>query len=79
MALVAGEMAWVLGAGLAVGLIGAWMLSRLLSTLLYGVTMHDPMTFALVPIVLAIPAVAAAIVPARRAARVNPADVMRAE
>jgi predicted permease len=79
VALVAGEMGWVLGAGLATGIVGAWMLSKVLSTLLYGVTAHDAVTFVVVPFALAVPAVLATIVPARRAARVNPAEVMRAE
>jgi putative ABC transport system permease protein len=79
VALVAGEMGWVVAAGLATGLVGAWMLSKVLSTLLYGITAHDAVTFVVVPFALVIPAVLATIVPARRAAKVNPAEVMRAE
>ncbi len=77
--LVTGEMAWVCGAGLAAGVGGAWALSRLLTSMIYGVSIHDPWTFALAPTVLLIPAAIAAVLPARRASRVNPAEVMRAE
>ena len=77
--LVTGEMAWTLAIGLTSGVAGAWALSRVLASLIYGVTVHDPLSFATVPIVTLIPAVLAALIPARRAARVNPAEVMRAE
>jgi len=77
--MIAREMGWVTAIGLAVGLAGAWALSRVLSTLVYGIGTHDPATFVLVPIALAVPALVATLVPARRALRVNPAEVMRAE
>jgi putative ABC transport system permease protein len=77
--LVTGEMAWVCAAGLAAGVGGAWALSRLLTSMIYGVSIHDPWTFVLAPAVLLIPAATAAVLPARRAAKVNPSDVMRAE
>jgi predicted permease len=79
MRLVAGEMVWVVGLGLSTGLVGAWMLSRLTQTLLYGTTAHDPLTFVLVPAVLIVLAAIATLVPARRAMRVNPIDVLQAE
>jgi ABC-type antimicrobial peptide transport system permease subunit len=65
--LVTGEMVWVCALGLAVGVAGAWALSKLLTSMVYGVSIHDPWTFALAPLL-----------PARRAAKVNPAEVMRA-
>ena len=77
--LVTGEMAWVCAAGLAIGVGGAWALSRLLTSMIYGVSLHDPWTFALAPAVLLVPAAIAAVLPARRAAKVNPSDVMRAD
>jgi predicted permease len=77
--LVTGEMAWVCAAGLAIGAGGAWPLSRLLTSMIYGVSIHDPWTFAVAPSVLIVPAALAAILPARRAAKVNPSDVMRAD
>lgn len=79
MRLVAGEMVWVVGLGLCAGFGGAWVLSRLTRSLLYGTTAHDPLTFVLVPVVLLVPAAIATIVPARRAMRVNPLEVIRAE
>jgi putative ABC transport system permease protein len=77
--LVAGEMVWVVGLGLLVGIAGAWMLSRVLHSLLYGTGVHDPLTFVLVPIALLATAAVATLLPARKAMRVNPLDVMQAE
>jgi putative ABC transport system permease protein len=76
---VSGEIA-VLGAiGVAIGLGGAWALARLIASLLYGVGVHDPATFVAVPLILVVPAAIAALVPALRAVRVSPTEVMRAE
>jgi ABC-type lipoprotein release transport system permease subunit len=47
--------------------------------MIYGVSVHDPWTFIVAPLVLLVPAVLAAVVPARRVTRVNPAEVMRAD
>ena len=79
VALVAREMAVVAGAGLVAGIAGAWAVSRVLASLIYGVSVHDPATFLLAPLVLVIPAVAATLLPAHRATRVNPAEIMRAD
>lgn len=57
----------------------AWMLSRLTSSFLYGVSVHDTATFAAVPAVLIAVAAAACWIPARRAASVNPTEALRAE
>ena len=65
--------------GLVVGLAGAFAAARLLSGLLYGVGAADPVTFGLVAATLAAVAVAATLIPAGRAARVDPATVLRAE
>ena len=78
-ALVTGEMASVVVVGLVLGMLGAWGLSRVLASLLYGVGTHDLATFVAAPIVLVLPAMIAALVPARRAMRVDPTEVMRAE
>ncbi|HEV2147293.1 MAG TPA: ABC transporter permease [Longimicrobiaceae bacterium] len=64
-------------AGLAVGLIGALALSRLLRSLLYGVTTTDAATFLAVPLVLAAVALLASYLPASRAARTDPATALR--
>ncbi|HEU4990468.1 MAG TPA: FtsX-like permease family protein, partial [Gemmatimonadaceae bacterium] len=78
-ALVSREMFWVLVVGLAIGLAGAWAASRVMQSLLFGITTHDPLTFVLAPLALIVPAAIATLVPARRAARTNPVDVMREE
>ena len=67
--------------GLAIGMALSLGLTRLMSDndLLYGVRSRDPVTFVLVPVALLGMALLATYVPARRAARVNPMDALRAE
>ena len=67
------------GAGVLVGLGAAAGLTRLMSTLLYGITPLDPMTYAVVPVILAIATVLASYLPARRAVLVDPAEALRPE
>lgn len=66
------------GAGLVLGLAGAWALRRVLGSLLYGVTPNDPTAFAGAAAVLVV-ALAATLLPARQALRVDPARTMRVE
>jgi putative ABC transport system permease protein len=65
--------------GLAIGLGASLALRRALQTVLFGVSPHDPATFAAVSLLLLSVAAAAAYIPARRATRVDPAIALRAE
>ncbi|MGH7678469.1 MAG: ADOP family duplicated permease [Gemmatimonadaceae bacterium] len=77
--LISREMAGVIALGLLAGLASAWALSRVLASLLYEVDPRDPATFVAVPLVLLVPAIIATLVPASRAVRVNPAEVVRTD
>ena len=74
-----GEGARLAGLGVAFGLAGAFLLTRLMRSLLYGVGPRDPLTFLLVPAVLAAVALAATDLPARRASRVDPMRALRGD
>jgi len=65
--------------GVGVGLVGAFGLTRLMATLLYGVAPTDPLTFGAVALLLSLVAVAACFFPARRAARVQPVEALHYE
>jgi ABC-type antimicrobial peptide transport system permease subunit len=65
------------GGGIALGIAGALLVSRLLETLLYGVTSLDPFTFVVVPAMLAMVALLASVMPARRAASLDPVTTLR--
>ena len=67
------------GVGLAAGLAASLAVGRLVSSLLYGVGSFDPLTFIAVPIVLVLVACFAILVPARRAAKVDPMVALRYE
>jgi putative ABC transport system permease protein len=70
---------WQMGIGLALGLGAAFGVSRVLATLLVDVTPTDPVTFASITGILAVVAVAACLIPARRATRVDPLVALRAD
>jgi predicted permease len=65
--------------GLAVGLLAAWGLTRVMTSLLIGVSPRDPLTYATVVIVLSAVALLACWIPARRATRVDPGIALRYE
>jgi ABC-type antimicrobial peptide transport system permease subunit len=64
---------------LVLGWPAAWMLAKMASSFLYGVQPHDALTFALVPPFLAVIALVACYIPARRAASIDPMQALRSE
>jgi putative ABC transport system permease protein len=79
LAMVFGEGLRRVMLGTGLGLVGAFVLGRALSSLLYGVSPTDVATFVLVPLVVAVVAVISCLVPALRAASVDPAVALRDE
>jgi putative ABC transport system permease protein len=77
--LVMANAGGVIAAGAAIGLIAAAVLSRSISTFLFGVQPLDPITFVLVPLVLIVTSTIAVAAPAWRAARVDPVEAFRTE
>jgi ABC-type antimicrobial peptide transport system permease subunit len=79
LAMVMGSGLRLSGLGVAIGVVGALALTRLMSGVLYGVTATDPLTFGAVGIVLLGVAALASGVPAWRAMRVDPVEALRGE
>jgi predicted permease len=77
--LVIGEGVALVAAGAAIGLVGALIATRVLQTLLFDMTPSDPGTYVTVIAVLGTAAIAASWIPARRAARVDPVEALRAD
>ena len=63
--------------GTVIGLGASIFVTRLMSSLLFGVSANDPFTFAIVPLLLGMVAMGACLVPARYATRVSPAEALR--
>jgi predicted permease len=77
--LILGEATWLVGMGTGLGIIGAVIAAVLMRGLLFGVQWWDPATLVATTFVLATSALVASYIPARRAASVNPIEVLRAE
>jgi hypothetical protein len=78
LGLVLGQTARLALVGVALGMLGVLLGTRLLRSLLFGVSPNDPIVLAGVPVVLFAVAILASFLPARRAAGVDPAEVLRA-
>jgi predicted permease len=63
--------------GIAIGLASSWAVARVMATFVFGVKLHDPLAFISAPLVLVAVGVLATWLPALRATRINPADVLR--
>jgi len=77
--MVLGKGLRMTAAGIGAGLLGSFILTRFLRSLLFGVGQTDPLTFAVVPLLLIIAAVLASLIPARRAIKVDPIVALRHE
>ena len=75
--MIIGEGSVLLGAGLLLGMVGAFFAARVIRGLLFAVQPHDPLTFAAVAALMAVIGIVACWIPALRAARVEPAITMR--
>jgi len=79
MAMIVAQGMAMAAAGAAVGVVSALLLTRVMTSLLFGVSAADPVTFAAIPLLLAAVAFVACYAPARRATRVDPLVALRTE
>jgi ABC-type antimicrobial peptide transport system permease subunit len=77
--LVVGQGVTLVGIGAAIGIAGALLCTRVLQTLLYDLEPSDPMTYAVIVVLLVLTAMTASWFPARRAARIDPVVALRSD
>ena len=77
--MIVGRGVALAGLGALIGLVASLALTRLLTSLLYGVSATDPVSFAAVALFLLAVAALASYIPGRRAARVDPSEALRYE
>ena len=77
--LVLKKAAFLLALGLASGLVASWFATRAIQAFLFGVGRHDPITILSVCALLAVSGLIAAMIPARRAASIDPMQALRTE
>ncbi len=77
--LIVGQGTRLLGLGIVIGLAASFGLSRLLDSIVFGISAHDPVTFIGVPLILSAVALFAMVIPARRATHMDPARTLRSE
>ncbi|HEX5048258.1 MAG TPA: ABC transporter permease [Gammaproteobacteria bacterium] len=77
--MVLGQVAWMAGIGVPLGLVGALLVGRLAAALLFGLAPTDPLAFGAAGVLLAAVVLGASYVPARRASRVDPMVALRTE
>jgi predicted permease len=79
LAMIVRQAFTLIGAGQLIGLMGAFMLTRVLASFLFGISPEDPVTFAGVLLLLGLAALTACVVAARRALRIDPVTALRRE
>ncbi len=77
--LIVGQGLWMVGSGLVLGLLGALLAGRWITGFLFGTTAHDPLTYVVAGAVVVVTGILAILLPARRAAKLEPMDALRCE